>query len=337
MHRPPAGSKSQPPLGHPGLDDAEQVGVDHVSEEREEQIHRAARPGVHEGQGNREQCENHCRYRQAQAPDQLRQAGIASRLQQGEGRHCLGRSLFRGRFARLDLHRVSLEIHHLEIEIAGNALIAPSVEQNHKAVAVLRRLAVAAPAYRDAEPALLHLRDEHVLHVGLVTGDLLHKKHAIRAGRLAENARGNPRGLVAQVHLPPVFFGLADCPGRQEQRQQRHQGNKRRRKQQHGTDPREERKARTEPDHHLRLAVAARKRHEHRNEERQRQQHRKVIQGGKREQRDHAFGEDVSDRRLPEQADELRRQRDGKQRREHRERQIAEFTQQGAPKDHFAN
>src|SRR6266571_2019916 len=56
-----------------------------------------------------------------------------------------------------------------------------------------------------------------------------------------------------------------------------------------------------------------------------------------RQQRDHAFGEDVSDRRLPEQADELRRQRDGKQRREHRERQIAEFTQQGAPKDHFAN
>src|SRR6266704_744459 len=115
------------------------------------------------------------------------------------------------------------------------------------------------------------------------------------------------------------------------------QGDKRRRKQQHGADPREERKTRTEPDHHLRLAVAARKRHEHRNEERQRQQHRKIIQGGKREQRDHAFGEDVSDRRLPEQADELRRQRDGKQRREHRERQIAEFTQQGAPKDHFAN
>src|SRR6266540_2540846 len=80
------------------------------------------------------------------------------------------------------------------------------------------------------------------------------------------------------------------------------------------------RSERPEPNHHLRLAVAARKRHEHRNEKRQRQQHRKIVQGGKREQRDHALGEDFSDRRLPEQADELRCQRDGKQGREHRER-----------------
>jgi hypothetical protein len=45
----------------------------------------------------------------------------------------------------------------------------------------------------------------------------------------------------------------------------------------------------------------------------------------------------LSDRRLPEQSDELCRQRYGKQRREYREREIAEFTQQSALKDHFVN
>src|SRR2546430_2798387 len=41
-----------------------------------------------------------------------------------------------------------------------------------------------APADRDAEPALPHLRDEYVLHVGLIPGDFLHKKHPVRAARL---------------------------------------------------------------------------------------------------------------------------------------------------------
>jgi hypothetical protein len=45
----------------------------------------------------------------------------------------------------------------------------------------------------------------------------------------------------------------------------------------------------------------------------------------------------LSDRRLPEQSDELCGQRYGEQRREHRESEIAEFTQQSALKDHFVN
>src|SRR5207247_7977878 len=97
------------------------------------------------------------------------------------------------------------------------------------------------------------------------------------------------------------------------------------------------RKPRTEPNHHLRLAVAARKRHEHRDEKRQREQYWQIVEGRKREQRDYALREDFSDRRLPEQSDQLRRQRYGEQRREHREREVAEFTQQSAPKDHVVN
>src|SRR5207247_1498763 len=97
------------------------------------------------------------------------------------------------------------------------------------------------------------------------------------------------------------------------------------------------RQARSEPNRHLRLAVAARKRHEHRDEKRQREQYRKIVEGGKREQCDYALREDFSDCRLPEQPDQLRRQRYGEQRREHREREVAEFTQQSAPKDHFVD
>ncbi len=80
-----------------------------------------------------------------------------------------------------------------------------------------------------------------------------------------------------------------------------------------------------------------RKRHEHRYEKRQRQQYREVVEGGKGKQRDYTLGEHFSDRCLPEKADELCRQRYREQCREHREREIAEFTQQGAVKDHFVN
>src|SRR6266852_8696350 len=263
--------------------------------------------------------------------------GIGGCLEQTKRGHGFGGSLFHLRLTRFDSHCVALKIHHLEIEIAWNALIAPPVEQNDEAVAVLRRLTVSAPAHRYAEPALPHLRDEYVLHVGLVTGNFLDKKHPVRAARFAENTWCNPRNLVSQVHLAPVLLGLADRPRRQEQRQHGHERNQRASKQQYGTNPSEERKARTEPNHHLRLAVAARKRHEHRDEKRERQQYRQIVDGGKRKQRNYALRQDLSDRRLPEQSDELRGQRYGEQRREYREREIAKFTQQSALKDHFVN
>src|SRR2546422_7900674 len=102
--------------------------------------------------------------------------GIAGCLEQTKRGHGFGGSLFHLRLTRFDSHCVALKIHHLEIEIAWNALVAPPVEQNDETVAVFRRLPVSAPADRDAEPALPHLRDEYVLHVGLITGDFLHKK-----------------------------------------------------------------------------------------------------------------------------------------------------------------
>src|SRR5260370_33291442 len=119
--------------------------------------------------------------------------GIAGGLEQTKRGHGFGGSLFRLRFSRFDSHRVALKIHHLEIEIARNALIAPPVEQNDEAVAVFRRLPVSAPAYSDTEPALPHLRDEYVLHVGLIAGDFLDKKHPVRAARLADDSRGTSR------------------------------------------------------------------------------------------------------------------------------------------------
>src|SRR5260370_24900086 len=144
--------------------------------------------------------------------------GIAGGLEQTKRGHGFGGSLFRLRFSRFDSHRVALKIHHLEIEIAWNALVAPPVEQNDEAVAVFRRLPVAAPADRDAEPALPHLRDEYVLDVGLITGDFLDKKYPVRAARLAEDTRRNSRNVVLQAHLAPVFLGSADPPRREAQR-----------------------------------------------------------------------------------------------------------------------
>src|SRR5258706_5080057 len=133
--------------------------------------------------------------------------GIAARLEQTKCGHGFGGGLRRLRFTRFDLHRVTLKIHHLEIEIARYTFIAPPVEQNDEAVAVFRRLPVSAPADRDAEPALPHLRDEYVLDVGLITGDFLDKKYPVRAARLAEDTRRNSRNVVLQVHLAPVFLG----------------------------------------------------------------------------------------------------------------------------------
>src|SRR5713226_6612039 len=115
--------------------------------------------------------------------------GIAGGLEQTKRGHGFGGSLFRLRFSRFDSHCVALKIHHLEIEIAWNALIAPPVEQNDETVAVFCRLPVSAPADRDAEPALPHLRDEYVLHVGLITGDFLHEKHPDLAAHLTEHTR----------------------------------------------------------------------------------------------------------------------------------------------------
>src|SRR5258705_6807543 len=103
--------------------------------------------------------------------------GITGCLEQAKRGHGLGGSLFRLRLTRFDFHRVALKIHHLEIEIAWNALVAPPVEQNDEAVAVFRRLPISAPADSNAERALSHLRNEYVLHVGLITGDFLDKKH----------------------------------------------------------------------------------------------------------------------------------------------------------------
>src|ERR1700694_5243212 len=129
--------------------------------------------------------------------------GIAGCLEQTRGGHGFGGSLFRLRFTRFDSHRVALKVHHLEIEIAWNSLIAPPVEQNDEAVTVFRRLPVSASADSNTEPAFAHLRDEYVLHVGLITGDFLYKKHPVRATRLPENTRCNPRHVVLQVHLAP--------------------------------------------------------------------------------------------------------------------------------------
>src|SRR6266853_3323758 len=117
--------------------------------------------------------------------------GIAARLEQTKCGHGFGGGLRRLRFARFDLHRVTLKIHHLEIEIARYAFIAPPVEQDDEAVAVFGRLPISAPADRDAERALSHLRDEYVLHVGLVAGDFLDEKNPVRATRLAEDSRGD--------------------------------------------------------------------------------------------------------------------------------------------------
>src|SRR5260221_10603266 len=102
--------------------------------------------------------------------------GVAGCLEQTKRGHGFGGSLFRLRFARFDPHRVALKIHHLEIEITWNAFIAPPVEQDDEAVAVFRRLPISASADRNAEHPLPHLRDEYVLHVGLITGDSSTKK-----------------------------------------------------------------------------------------------------------------------------------------------------------------
>src|SRR5882672_1995903 len=80
MNHPPPDVESHPALRHPGLNDAENVRVDHVGEEREDQVHRTAGSRVHEGQGYREQSEHESGNRQADAPEQLRQMGIARRL-----------------------------------------------------------------------------------------------------------------------------------------------------------------------------------------------------------------------------------------------------------------
>src|SRR5258708_526776 len=58
VHHPPPGIESQAALGDPGLDNTQHVCIDHVGEQRKEQIHRTARPGVDEGQGDRKQCKN---------------------------------------------------------------------------------------------------------------------------------------------------------------------------------------------------------------------------------------------------------------------------------------
>src|SRR2546421_6416026 len=116
---------------------------------------------------------------------------IAERLEQAQRGQGLGGSFFRPGFARFDLHRVTLKVHHLEIEISRNALIAPPVEQDDEAVAVFGGLPVSAPADRDAKRSLSHLRNEYVLHIGLVAGDLLDEEHPVRAARLAEDSRGN--------------------------------------------------------------------------------------------------------------------------------------------------
>jgi hypothetical protein len=101
------------------------------------------------------------------------------------------------------------------------------------------------------------LRNEHVLDVGLIARNLFDKEYPVCTQCFPKNTRCDPRGLVSQVHLAPVFFGLADSPGRQEQRQQSHKRYKRSGKHEHRADPGQQRQARTEPDHHLGLAVAA--------------------------------------------------------------------------------
>src|SRR5258708_8287603 len=99
--------------------------------------------------------------------------GIAGGLEQTKRGHGFGGSLFRLRFSRFDSHRVALKIHHLEIEIAWNALIAPPVEQNDEAFAVFRPLPVSASADRNPEPSLPHLPDQSLFHLGLITANFL--------------------------------------------------------------------------------------------------------------------------------------------------------------------
>jgi hypothetical protein len=92
-----------------------------------------------------------------------------------------------------------------------------------------------------------------------------------------------------------------------------------------------------EPDHHLRVAPAARQRQQHGDEHRQRQQHRQRAEREEADEGEYGVGRDLAARRVAEQADQARGQGDREEGHEHRARESRELPQQRAMKDHAIN
>jgi hypothetical protein len=103
---------------------------------------------------------------------------------------------------------------------------------------------------------------------------------------------------------------------------------------QHRAQPRGERQAGAEPDHHLGIAPRAVQREQDGDEQRERQQHRQHVERGEAEEGHHRVRGNLAARGVAEQPDQARGERDQEQRKEHRDGEIGEFAQQRAAEDH---
>ena len=236
--------------------------------------------------------------------------------------------------ARLDARGIAVEFGDAVLLVAWRALVAPALLEHDEAIAVRRGLGAAGAAHADAALLLVDRAHEHILHRGGVARDRFHEIHALLVRRLAEHPGAHARDVVACLQANRVLRAHLRRPRRDEKRQRRDHRDLRQREQHHRPQPRGERKPGAEPDHHLRIAPAARQREQHRDEHGEREQHRQRAEGEEAEESDDRVGRNRTAGCLAEKSNQLRGDRDREQRHEHRAGETREFPEERPVEDH---
>jgi len=192
-------------LRNQALHDVEAVAVEHVQERRGDQVERAAHPRIHVRERHRQQREHQRGHRHRNPPEQL------GALHPAIGDHQRGRrNGFRRRrqladLVGLDAPAEPLELDDAVVRRARCALVAAAVLEDDEAVAVGHVLELAARGDCGRVLLVLDRVQEHVLHGAVQRIDALDEYDEVGAGKLAEQARGDERDVVARLELPLEF------------------------------------------------------------------------------------------------------------------------------------
>jgi hypothetical protein len=302
VQRPPGHGEAQFALLDAVLEQLGQVVIGEEDQQGHDQVGRAAGARIDEAERDRQQHQDHAGDRRRNA---VQQFGVGEAVvlggQDHRGRERLGRGVDADhRHRAADAHAVAFEFHRLEVGLARMAHVAPPVLEHQVLAALAVRLDHAFLGDHHRVAVFLDAVDEDVLHDAGTAGAALDEEHAVGRRGFAELARRHALEVFALFEALDVFGALHLGPGRGEEGQSGDQDHQRQAECEHRRDPARQRLAGGEPDHHFRVAVAARDGGDHGNKAGQNEDGWQIIQHGKTDQRQDIGRSDFAARGLAE-------------------------------------
>ena len=247
----------QSALGDEALHDVEAVEVEHVREQRREQVERASHARIDIGQGDGEQHQQQGADRDRDPPEELGALGRARAEDQHCGRNRLQRRRQRPRLRRFDSASQMTELRAAELRCSRLALVTTAVLEHDKAVAVGLIFEPARTRNRGGVLLAVDRMQKNVADRSVEGIDAFDEHDQLGPFELLEQSRGQERELLARFELALVFEPALLRPGRQPQRKHGDRDQERAREPEDGLEPRRQSLARGKPDDHLAVAIPA--------------------------------------------------------------------------------